>query len=84
MLDQNPDSFRVTEKSRQRERREFIVTRNVRICAMIEQHAHNRSVPVARGTHERRHPVFVTCIDIDAKRQDRSHLIHVTALRRTP
>jgi hypothetical protein len=36
MVNQNPDSFRVTKKRCQRERREFIVTRDVRIRAVLE------------------------------------------------
>jgi hypothetical protein len=84
VLDQDPDSFGVTKKRRERKRREPIVARHIGIRTAVEQRANRGCMPAARSTHQRRHAVFVTRININAAQQHCRQLTGIAVLRHAP
>jgi hypothetical protein len=84
MLDENPDRFSVTKERGQRERREFIVTRQVGISSVVQERADHSVMTVISRAHERRHPMFITSIQITDPRQNACKLFDVACLSYTP
>ena len=84
MFHQRSDNLCMSEKRRERQRGEFVVTHDVRVRASLQQHAHNSQASMLRRAHQGRDAMRVARVDILHARQHRHEFIDIAGFRRTP
>jgi hypothetical protein len=80
---QDLDDLGMSEERRQRQGREVIVSLNVWIRAVFEQHTDHLHAAVICRAHQRRHSMLVARVDVCSRQHGRK-LIYLAALDNAP